>query len=297
MGNLSQDIVHLSLLTVPHQIFGEITEIERYLAWGNESWDGILGLAPSGETGMLENMMTQNLLDRNMFSLKLPRGKGDGGEMLFGDVDHDQYIGELRSLPVLDNKKRTWAVDATSLSINDGEGLVLSLGGGKATFETEFPFIGLPEKYVRILDEALGMVNAGKSWENIRSVDCSERKMLHNISISLGREEFVISPWEYTIETDMGDLGGGRRCASAFVPNEDGGKDVVLGSAFLRAFYEVFDMDRKTVSCKYPLPALNCKTLTRRLVARATSQKIKKTKVEWEEELKRRWMRSTKSRP
>lgn len=40
---------------------------------------------------------------------------------------------------------------------------------------------------------------------------------------------------------------------SAFAPNEEvKGKDIVLGSAFLRAFYEVFNIDERTVSCEYP---------------------------------------------
>jgi hypothetical protein len=44
-----------------------------------------------------------------------------------------------------------------------------------------------------------------------------------------------------------------RRCVSAFAPNENvKGKDIVLGSGFLRAFNGVFDLDERTVSCEYP---------------------------------------------
>jgi len=224
--------------------------MERYLSIG-DSWDGALGLA-AGDMGMLGSVMDQGLLDQNMFSLKLPRMKGERGEILFGGVDHDLYLGELKSLPLIEEKKSRWAVAATSLSVNDGEGLVLDLKG-TAVFETEFPFIGLPEKYVRILDEQLGMQNAGKSWDYIRSIECSGRRLLHNITIVLGGEEFVVSPWEYTAEADMGDFGGGRRCVSAFVPNAEDDQDVVLGSVFLRAFYGVFDLDRRTVSSEYSL--------------------------------------------
>jgi Eukaryotic aspartyl protease len=255
-GNLSQDTIHLSSpsIDIPHQIFGEATEMSRYLPWGSSSWDGMLGLAASGEMEILQNMISQNILDKNLFSLKLPRTRNDKGEILFGDVDHDLYLGELRSLPLLREKKGRWAVAAKSLSINDGEGLILGLAGGAAVFDTEFPFIGLPERYVRILDENLGMKNVGKGWGNIRSIDCDRRKMLHNITITLGGEQFVVSPWEFTVETEMemGNGGSERRCVSAFVPNEqENGSDIVLGSAFLRAFYAVFDMDGGAVSCEY----------------------------------------------
>ncbi|KAE9364993.1 acid protease [Stipitochalara longipes BDJ] len=259
-GPLCHDTVQLSSkpqTSVKTQIFGEIEEMERYFLSSEDSWGGALGLAPGGDMGVLNNVMNQGLLNRNLFSLKLPRVKGERGEILFGDVDHDLYVGELKSLLLADEKKGVWAVAATSLSVNDAEGLVLDLKGGSAVFETDFPFIGLPGKLVRILDEQFGMDNVGKSWDRIRSIDCSRRKLLHNITIVLGGEEFVVSPWEYTVETDMGDLGGGRRCVSAFVPNEDEGKGVVLGSVFLRAFYGVFDLDRRTVSCKCFLRCYN----------------------------------------
>jgi saccharopepsin len=254
-GDLSIDTIYpLSnpSTAVKNVIFGEIQEIEMHLPWSPDKWDGVVGLAPSGEMAILENMVNQNILDSNVFALKLPRGNSDRGEILFGDVDHDLYVGELKSLPLLEETNGRWAVAAMSLGVNDGEGLELNLGGTIAVFETEFPFIGLPGELVKILDAQLGMDNAGKGWEHLRSIDCSKRKLLHNITITLGGEEFVLSPWEYTIETDAGGFSEGRRCASAFVPNEIGqGSNIVLGSAFLRAFYGVFDVDRRTVSCEY----------------------------------------------
>ena len=266
-GTLSQDTIHFfsTSVHVRHQPVGEVTEMDRYLPGGSRWWDGVLGLGPSADMGIMQNMMRQNILDKNLFSLRLPRGKAERGEILFGDVDHDLYLGELKPLPLLQEKKGRWAVAATSLSINDGKGLVLGLRVGSAVFDTEFPFIGLPERYVRILDENLGMKNAGKGWENLRSIECGRRKMLHNITLTLGDEEFVISPWEFTVETEMetGSGGSEMRCVSAFVPNEhEDGSDIVLGSAFLRAFYGVFDMDRETVSCEYfPLLLLPFKSM------------------------------------
>ena len=36
----------------------------------------------------------------------------------------------------------------------------------------------------------------------------------------LTSDEFVVSPWEYTVEIDIEDLRGGSRYVSAFVPNK-----------------------------------------------------------------------------
>jgi hypothetical protein len=46
-------------------------------------------------------MIQQALLKRNIFSLKLSQqGPHESGELLFGDINTDLYIGELVSLPV-----------------------------------------------------------------------------------------------------------------------------------------------------------------------------------------------------
>jgi len=254
-------------------MFGEVEEMFSYTPLCDSSWDGLLGLAPSSGNPF-QNMAAQKLLDRNLFSLRLPRAADAKGEILFGAIDHDLYLGELKALPLLprdgshaEEVEGRWAVAATKLSIGDAS---VDFDGGVAVFETDFPFIGLPENYVTLLDRYLGMDNAGSSWEHLRSIDCSERRRLENITITLAGEAFVISPWEYTIEVETAD--SGKRCASAFMPNEDyGDENIVLGSAFLRAFYGVFDLDGRTVS-----------------LARATSQKIEMGKVGWEEELKKR---------
>jgi hypothetical protein len=44
-----------------------------------------------------------------------------------------------------------------------------------------------------------------------------------------------------------------RRRVSALVPNEVKGVEAMLGSAFLKTFYGAFDLDRRTVSCEYPI--------------------------------------------
>jgi hypothetical protein len=266
-GVLSRDTLHLSTFSIKNQTFGKFDYMFRYTPHWDASWDGLLGLAPSNENSdsldlmnPLQNMVAQNLLDRNLFSLKLPRGADGRGEILFGEIDHDSYVGELKSLPLLPYDENhseeimgRWTVPASKLNIGDGS---LDFEGGVAVFETDFPFIGLPESYVMLVDQYLGMDNAGKSWDHLRSIDCSKRKLLGNITITLGEEDFVISPWEYTIEADMTKLGiKGKRCVSAFRPKEEYGDSnyIVLGSAFLRAFVGVFDLDSRTVSCEFPL--------------------------------------------
>jgi saccharopepsin len=82
------------------------------------------------------------------------------------------------------------------------------------------------------------------------SVACEDRKNLPDISIYLSGENFTLSPWDYTLEWPVRDHNG-RRCASAFQPLDAKDSEIVLGSAFLKAFYSVFDLDNGSISCKF----------------------------------------------
>lgn len=229
-----------------------------YWGWDDSNWDGILGLAPTndrsplGLLNPLQNMKEQELLDRSMFSLKLPRGD-EPGELLFGDVNEELYVGKLKSLPVVSDPillprlKGSWAVPATSLSIGNG---TASLKGYVATLESDFPLIGLPDSIVMLLLKYLGMERKTNHDMEPPSIDCARREELENLTISLGKHDFVITPWEYTMEMKS-EVWGGKRCMTALYPMPDlATNHIALGSSFLKRFYSVFDLDNRSVSCR-----------------------------------------------
>jgi saccharopepsin len=80
-------------------------------------------------------------------------------------------------------------------------------------------------------------------------IDCSRRDELDNLTLTLGDHDFVIAPYQYTIEMDVEEWGG-HRCISAFGPMGPNEKFILVGSSFLRAFYGVFDLDERTASCE-----------------------------------------------
>ena len=200
-------------------------------------------------------MKKQKLLDRNVFGLKLPRGEDDPGEIMFGGSNEALYEGELIHISLVndtDDSMRIqgrWKVPATSISIGDG---FASLDGYVAILETDFPGIGLPEDFVMLLENYLGMERKGER-DQFPSIDCAKRDKLEDFTITLGGHDFVVSPYEYTLEVELDNWGGEKRCISAFfgVPDfHDDPKFIVLGSAFMRGFYGVFDLDEWTISCE-----------------------------------------------
>lgn len=273
-GIVSQDTVHIAGIELKNLTFGEAETFWRREPpeLGDENWDGILGLGPSkhDRNGPYADrldypflkMISNGLLDKNVFGLKLSRGLDDPGEITFGGINHDLYEGELKTLPLLNDSielqriQGRWKVPATSISIGDGSA---SLEGYAATLESDFPFIALPEDLVTLLENDLGMERKGGPYTP-KSIDCSKRDELEEFTITLGEHDFVITPYEYTIELTMEDWGG-HRCFSVFagMPEMFDEKYVIIGSSFLKTFYGVFDLDDRTVSCEYqPNPFSLC---------------------------------------
>jgi hypothetical protein len=248
----------------------------RAVGLGDDQWDGILGIAPHGgnadappyfDAARLDDpflsMISQGLLDRNMFALKFANGTDHPGEIMFGGVNDDLYEGELKTLPLLNDThdfrqiSGRWNVPATKITIGLGW---VSLKDYVATLDSDEPFIALPELFVVLLYNYLGMEQKGKQgpYPIPYSIDCSRRDKLDNFTLTLGDHDFVITPYQYTIEMDVEEWGG-HRCISGFWPLNTNEKFIVVGSSFLRAFYGVFDLDERTVSCEcISFPSAKC---------------------------------------
>lgn len=85
-------------------------------------FDGLLGLgfdtiSVNGIVPPFYNMMNQKLLDSNVFSFRLGSSDADGGEVIFGGIDHDAYSGKLFYAPV--RRKASWEVELDQVSLGN----------------------------------------------------------------------------------------------------------------------------------------------------------------------------------
>lgn len=221
----------------------------------DEGWDGYLGLArssngsKSGIPSIYQTMISRGVLDQNIFSMKLSRGPEDPGEIMFGGINHDLYTGSLKSLPLIADSdefkdfKGCWNVPMTSISLG---GVEVVLENYITNFDSDFPFISLPSDKVMILNHYMGAEVRGLE---LPSIDCARLDELEDVTIRLGEHDFVISSYEYTYRVYLPNWDG-MRCVSAFfdVRFLTDESVVVLGTAFLRNFYGVFDSEAGTVS-------------------------------------------------
>ncbi|KAI9762022.1 MAG: hypothetical protein M4579_000658 [Chaenotheca gracillima] len=264
-GVVSQDTWRIGDLEVEDQLFTEGLEAAVRPGYWRFAFDAILGLAPTDFAAVqripnaFSSMVSQKLLDRNLFSMRLAT-EDEPGEIIFGGVDDDLYTGELVHLPLTNETGRlvsgTWQVEAGSFSYGeDRHGASIDLRGYTAVFDTAFPFISLPGP---IAERVMDLMGAEPIPFYLMSIPCERRDFIPDVTFNLAGHNFTMSPFEYTLPVMV--AGYGLRCLSTFFPLGDVMKPdepteppfIILGSAFLRGFYSVFDLDSGTVGLAKP---------------------------------------------
>ena len=244
-------------LQITHQQFLEAISVQPIgLSWKDVTIiHGILGLTPSssgsslGNPSPFESMVRQKVLDRGIFSMRLREPR----ELLFGAVDDTAFRGDLVEIPLTSRTGRyaltgRWQAAASYMTLGSDPGIRLSLAGYTASFSTRSAFMFLPDDLVFEIWRVL-------EFEDIMflppSVECDRRGSLPELTFNLAGRNFTLAPNDYTFEFPIDSAY--TRCVSAIMPfGVEQYEEVVLGSAFLRAFYSVFDLEKKVVACMFP---------------------------------------------
>lgn len=237
-GFVSQDTVRIGDLTIEHQDFAEATE-EPGLAFAFGRFDGILGLgydtiSVNGIVPPFYNLVNSGKLDEPVFAFYLGN-TDDESEAVFGGVNKDHYEGKLKKLPV--RRKAYWEVKLDAISFGKEKAEMENTG---AIVDTGTSLIALPSTLAELLNKEIG---AKKGWNGQYSVDCAKRDSLPDLTFTLQGEDFPISAYDYILEVQ-------GSCISAFMGMdfpEPVGPLVILGDAFLRKWYSVYDLGDNTV--------------------------------------------------
>lgn len=99
-------------------------------------FDGVLGLgydtlSVNRITPPFYSMINQGLIDEPVFSFRIGSSEDDGGEAVFGGIDHAAYIGKLAYVPV--RHGRSWEVELEMISWGDD---VFELDASVAAIDT-----------------------------------------------------------------------------------------------------------------------------------------------------------------
>lgn len=239
-GFVSQDTLRIGDICIEKQDFAEATS-EPGLAFAFGKFDGILGLgydtiSVNHIVPPIYNIINQGLIDEPLFAFYLS-STDDGGdsEVVFGGVDKDHYKGKLVTLPV--KRKAYWEVDLEAIIFGDN---IAELTDTGAILDTGTSLIVLPSTLSDLLNSAIG---AKKDFGGSYKVDCNKRDSLPDLTFTLSGFNFTITSNDYILKT-------GGSCISAFMGMDfpdPVGPLVILGDAFLRKWYSVYNLGDDTV--------------------------------------------------
>jgi saccharopepsin len=240
-GFVSQDALHIGDLKVENQDFAEATS-EPGLAFAFGRFDGIMGLgyntiSVNGIVPPFYNMLDQGLLDEPVFSFYLSdtNDKSSESEAMFGGVNKDHYTGKLTKIPL--RRKAYWEVDLDAITFGDDTAEMDDTG---VILDTGTSLIALPSTMAELLNKEIG---AKKSYNGQYTVECDKRDSLPDLTFTLTGHNFTIGPYDYILEVQ-------GSCISSFMGMdfpEPVGPLAILGDAFLRKWYSVYDLGTHSV--------------------------------------------------
>ncbi|OJJ00198.1 hypothetical protein ASPVEDRAFT_39621 [Aspergillus versicolor CBS 583.65] len=240
-GFVSQDNLKIGDLKVKGQDFAEATS-EPGLAFAFGRFDGILGLgfdaiSVNKIVPPFYQMIEQGLLDEPVFAFYLgdANKEGDSSVATFGGIDKDHYEGELINIPL--RRKAYWEVDLDAIALGDD---VAELENTGVILDTGTSLIALPSNLAEMINAQIG---AKKGFTGQYSVECDKRDSLPDLTFTLTGHNFTIGPYDYTLEVQ-------GSCISAFMGMdfpEPVGPLAILGDAFLRKWYSVYDLGNSAV--------------------------------------------------
>lgn len=239
-GYVSQDTFQIGDLKVKKQDFAEATS-EPGLAFAFGRFDGIMGLgydtiSVNGIVPPFYNMLDQGLLDEPVFAFYL--GNTDDGsesEAIFGGINEDHYTGKLTKIPL--RRKAYWEVDLDAITFGDNTADLENTG---VILDTGTSLIALPSALAELLNKEIG---AKKGFNGQYTVECDTRDSLPDLTFTLTGNDFTITSYDYILEVQ-------GSCISAFMGMdfpEPVGPLAILGDAFLRKWYSVYDVGSSSV--------------------------------------------------
>jgi len=237
-GFLSQDVVTLGGISISGQVFGEATSLSSFFA--NQPFDGILGLgyagiAVDGVTPVFDNLINNNVLASNIFSVYLNSNAGSSTSVLvLGGVDSRYYKGSVFYSPVLptfqNNVFGYYAVSLNGIYVNGQE-----LSGCSKTS----PCVALVDTGTTGLSGPVtGINNIANALGQLTS--CNQLAGYPPIQISLGGVTLVVPPQAYVIPTGANSCQLGLQAGAK-------GSYWILGDVVLRNYYTIFDRQNNQV--------------------------------------------------
>ncbi|KAF3854712.1 hypothetical protein F7725_022767 [Dissostichus mawsoni] len=239
-GTFGYDTVNVGSIVINHQEIGLSTN-EPGQNFVVAKFDGILGLSyPSisagGETPVMDNMISQNLLSANIFAFYLSRGGQQGSVLSFGGMDTNLYQGQIYWTPV--TSESYWQIGVHGFEINGRETGWCSQGC-QSIVDTGTSALTAPSQLIGHIMQAIG---AQESHYGMYMVDCSQLNNLPTLSFVISGVALPLAPSAYINQHYQN---GHQFCSvgitPTYLPSRNGQPLWIFGDVFLREYYSIYD--------------------------------------------------------
>ncbi|NWJ09265.1 PEPA protein, partial [Crypturellus undulatus] len=229
-GFLGYDTVEVGSITVSNQIFG-LSETEPGDFFYYTPFDGILGLAfpsisSSGATPVFDNMMSQDLVTQDLFSVYLSNDDQSGSFVLFGGIDYSYTSGGITWIPL--SAETYWQITMDGVTMSDET--IACASSCQAIIDTGTSLLAAPSSAVQNIQYALGADSNGE-------ISCSSISSLPDVVFNLNGYSFPVPASSYILQND-------GTCSLAFESMDvstESGELWILGDVFIHEYYVIFD--------------------------------------------------------
>ncbi|KAF9219826.1 acid protease [Gyrodon lividus] len=236
-GDLYVDIISIAELEA-EQVFGVASQYPASLSTDVFPADGVLGMAFSAASTFYANSVLENLIitretDEGVFALSLA---SSGAELYIGGTNPAMYTGEFAYTPVI--VAGFWQVTMENVLAN-GETVLSNVG---CIIDTSLELIRGLSYDVAILYEAVGGSDASDTvGDGYYTFPCD----------SVPSVTFTFSGTSFPIAADTLNLGPASSdspdCIGGIIADDSIIESWVIGNAFLKDVYTVFDFDNRRV--------------------------------------------------
>ncbi|KAI6151261.1 aspartic peptidase domain-containing protein [Pisolithus tinctorius] len=233
-GEQYTDTVVIAGYTATNQTFGAATQYSSNLQSPTFPADGLMGmgfksLSIYGANPVIQTLIDNNVISDPVFSVKLA---SSGSELRLGGINSDLYSGSLTYTPV--TQQGFWQFDGDAISAN-----------GNATLSSFTAIIDTGTTLILGDLDTIGpfyaSLNATDLGNGFYTLDCDS---MPSISITIGGTTFSLSSTTFNLGTYPT---GSSQCVGAFTATGSLGNTLILGDAFLRNVYTVFDMGQSRI--------------------------------------------------
>jgi hypothetical protein len=223
---------------------------------------------------IVDDMVSQDLIAINAYSLYLDDLDSDSGSIIFGGLDTDKFHGDLVQMPVVPRTLRNgtdvfveFAVALTSFSLTDGssnKNLPLSESAPPVVLDSGTALTYLPSALAEDIYTELGAYDDSQSYfgTGLTFVDCDliESDKTFNfgfggsdgsdgVTIKIPYDEMILFPDKLGFSLD-GYIPSGVTfqsvCVLGIMSTND--EPYILGDTFLRSAYVVYDLKNNVIA-------------------------------------------------